>query len=81
MKYTDYTCLAKQCDFKAAATCTKGEVLMKSHKGKKLWVCERCLTFTHNNKQCPTCGYTHLSEMKICTYTGKNKQKTGVKIG
>ncbi|WP_157452410.1 hypothetical protein [Bacillus sp. J33] len=54
---------------------------MKNHKGKKHWVCERCLTFTSNNKQCPTCGYTHLSEMTICSYTGKSKQNTSGKTG
>jgi ribosomal protein L37E len=54
---------------------------MKSYKGKKQWVCERCLTFTNNNKQCPTCGYTHLSKIKICLYTGRNKQNIPVKTG
>ncbi len=54
---------------------------MKRYKGKKQWVCERCLTFTHTNEQCPRCGYTHLSEITICSYTGKNNQSTSVKTG
>lgn len=54
---------------------------MENLKGKHRWVCERCLTFTHNHKQCPTCGYTYLSKIKICSYTGKNKQNAHVKIG
>jgi|AraplaMF_Col_mLB_1032019.scaffolds.fasta_scaffold14582_5 hypothetical protein len=45
---------------------TKGDILMENLKGKHRWGCERSLTFTHNNKQCPPCGYTHLSKSKIC---------------
>ncbi len=54
------------------AACTKGEALMKSHKEKKQWICEKCLTFTHNNKQCPTCGYT-INENSFI-YTKKSKE-------
>lgn len=54
---------------------------MENLKEKNHCVCERCLTFTHNNKQCPTCGYSHLSKIKICSYTGRNNQNTHVKIG
>ncbi|GIN41482.1 hypothetical protein [Heyndrickxia oleronia] len=33
---------------------------MESVKGKYRKVCERCLTITKNNKQCPNCGYSQL---------------------
>lgn len=54
------------------SSCMEGEILMKSHKEEIQWICERCLTVTHNNKQCPTCGYT-INENSLI-YTKKSKE-------
>ena len=54
---------------------------MESLKGKYRKVCERYLTITQNDKQCPKCGYPHLRDIRICIYAGRNKQNVQVKIG
>lgn len=54
---------------------------IESLQGKHRKVCERCLTITKNNKQCPKDGYLHLRAISICIYSGRNKQNVHVKIG
>lgn len=54
---------------------------MERHNGKNRWVCERCLTITQNNEECPKCGSPHLREIRICSYAGGNKQNLRYKHG
>ena len=61
---------SKACVNLGSKFCEKGEVLMERHNGKNRWLCERCLTITQNNEECPKCGCSHLREIRICSYAG-----------